>query len=740
MEPYQVDLTNCDREPIHIPGKIQAHGFLVAVDYETFIISYISENAGNFLGKEAASFLGKPIETLESSFKSDASQNELKDLLKLLKNGKNAESVNPYQISINQIIYNLIFSFSDTQLILEFEPAASDLDSDFQKTIGKSVSEILSGKNLSSLLNNAAAEIKNIIQYDRVMIYRFNEDGHGRVVAEVKNDDLEPFLDLYYPSTDIPKQARDLYKINLTRIIADVNSISSPIITFQDQDTVLDLTHSALRAVSPIHIQYLKNMGVASSFSISLMAKDELWGLVACHNYSPRFINYKARDAAKLIGQILSSALEYRQDEEDTQLLRTLDVAAAELSKQIKTDDNLVDALTAHQITLKNLTNAEGAVLILNNKISQVGKTPDNEQIKEITNWLKTHVQDAVYYTNRLPELFLPAKKYSNLASGMLACVISKELNEWLIWFKPEQIKSITWAGNPDKTVEQNENGLMQLSPRKSFEAWTEIVKNTSEKWSTKEVSVVMKIREEILDAVNRKANEIRILNDRLQLAYDELDTFTYTISHDLRTPLSAIKSYSELLVTTNKSLDDSAKKILDRIVSGADKMNFLIKEILNYSRVGRTDFEPEQINMQALLTDIKQEVIAALQPHDLELSFGDLPDILGDKIMIGQVFTNLLNNAVKYSSHANPAKVRVEGVVEQNEVIYTVTDNGVGIDINYYSRVFELFKRMDNVKDFEGTGVGLAIVKRIMEKHQGRIWFESSLNIGTVFYLGFKI
>ncbi|RYE33441.1 MAG: GAF domain-containing protein [Sphingobacteriaceae bacterium] len=738
MESYQVDLTNCDKEPIHIPGKVQTHGFLVAVDYETLIISFISENAISFVGKEAASFLGKPIETLENSFNADPAQSELKNLLKLLKNGKNTESVNPFQISINQKTYNLIVSVSDKQLILEFEPAASDLNSDIQKTIGKSVSGILSGKNLSSLLNNAAAEIKNIIQYDRVMIYKFNEDGHGRVVAEVKNDDLEPFLDLYYPATDIPKQARELYKINLTRIIADINSTSAPIIT-QNQNTALDLTHSVLRAVSPVHIQYLKNMGVASSFSISLMAKDELWGLVACHNYSPRFINYKARDAAKLIGQILSSALEYRQEEEDTEILRTLDQAAAEISKHIKEEDNLVHALTGNEITLKNLTNATGAVAILNNEIIRVGNTPDDEQIKELLIWLKAHLQDTVYYTNRLPELFLPAKKYSNMASGILACVISKELNEWLIWFKPEQIESITWAGNPQKTIEDNGDGLMQLSPRKSFDAWTEIVKNTSEKWSTKEVSVVIKVREEILDAINRKANEIRVLNDRLQLAYNELDTFTYTISHDLRTPLSAIKSYSELLVTTNKSLDDNAKKILDRIVAGADKMNFLIKEILNYSRVGRTDFELEQINMQALLTDIKQEVTAALQPQNLELTFGDLPNILGDKVMIGQVFTNLLNNAIKYSSQANPAKVKVEGVIKHNEIIYSVADNGVGIDINYYNRVFELFKRMDNVKEFEGTGVGLAIVKRIIEKHQARIWFESTLNVGTIFYLGFK-
>ncbi|RYE33048.1 MAG: GAF domain-containing protein, partial [Sphingobacteriaceae bacterium] len=661
------------------------------------------------------------------------------NLLNLLKHGKNTDTISPYVISIHQQNFNLILATSGKNLLLEFEPADSDLNFDVQRTIGKSVSGILAGKNLQSLLNNAAAEVQKVICYDRVMIYKFDEEGHGRVVSEVKKEELEPFLDLYYPASDIPKQARELYKINLTRIVADVNVPDSAIITFQNEEAPLDLSHSALRAVSPIHIQYLKNMGVASSFSISLMAKGELWGLVACHNYTPRFINYKARDAAKLIGQILSSALEYRQEEEDTETLHMLEAAAAELSKQIKSEENIADALTGKATTILQLTQASGAVLVFNHTVSRVGVTPDDEQIKEIIAWLKANQQDTIYYTNHFPQVFLPAKKYSNIASGILACIISKEMDEWMIWFKPEKIESITWAGKPEKLVEQQENGLMQLSPRKSFDAWTEIVKNTSEKWGIKEVSLVVKIREELMDTINRKANEIRLLNDRLRLAYDELDTFTYTISHDLRTPLSAVKSYSELLLATNKSLDDGAKKILDRVVAGADKMNFLIKEILHYARVGRSDIEPARIDMQALLEELKLEVTSALKPPNLELTFGDLPDILGDKVMIGQVFTNLLNNAVKYSSKSNPSRVKIEGVVNKNEIIYSVTDNGIGIDINFYNRVFELFKRMDNVQDVEGTGVGLAIVKRIVEKHQARIWFESELNIGTVFYIGFR-
>jgi len=738
MNNYQVDLTNCDKEPIHIPGKVQSHGFLVAVDAKTFDITYISQNIAEFIDGDAKNWLGKNIKDLEPVLLPNAPTTQLSQLLNLGAGNKNFDSVNPFNVELNGEAYYIVLTPSGSNIILEFEPTDSDLSLDVQKAIGRSVSEILTGKNLTAILKNAAKEIKKIIQYDRVMIYRFNEDEHGEVVAEVKNDDLEPFMGLHYPASDIPKQARQLYKLNLTRIIADVNTDASPIITFEEGQP-LDLTHSVLRAVSPIHIQYLKNMGVGSSFSISLMAHGELWGLVACHNYSPRFINYKAREAAKLVGQILSSALEYRQDEEDTEQLNILNAAAGEISTRLKTDITIAEALTKGKTTVKDITMSAGVAVILDGAITTIGQTPDQEQIKEVAIWLQSNMADSIYYTHRFPEIFGPAKAYSENASGILACALSKDLSELIIWFKPEQITSISWAGNPEKPAEPCEDGIMQLSPRKSFETWEQIVKNTSSRWTNEEVTTVVKIREEVIYAVNRRANEIKLLNERLQLAYEELDTFSYTISHDLRTPLSSVKSYSEFLLATNKSLDDQAKSILGKIVGGADKMNMLIKEILNYSRVGRADIAFDKIAMTAMVSEITKEVISALKSENLQLKIGDTPNIYGDRTMIMQVFTNLINNAVKYSSKSNPSIVEISGKVDGQETVYSISDNGVGIDVNYFSRVFELFKRMDNVQDYEGTGVGLAIVKRIIEKHQARIWFESKLGVGTIFYISFK-
>ena len=735
MTKFSVDLNNCDKEPIHIPGKIQSHGFLVAVDKNNLSITYISENAGDFLAEEAKSLLNKQLSVLNQFIKQQDPAFNIEELLKLGIIRKSFDAISPHPVEINGLSFYLIISSSESDWLLEFEPVT--LQFDIQRSIGRSASSMLQGKSISALLKGAAQEVKKLINYDRIMIYKFLEDGHGEVVAEEKEADLEPFFGLHYPASDIPKQARALYKLNLTRLIADVNITDSPILTFKENEA-LDLTNGGLRAVSPIHIQYLKNMGVHSSFSISLIAHGELWGLIACHNYSPKFIDYKAREGAKLIGQILSSALEYRQEEEDATVIEQFKSTANVLLEHLNRDKYLIEAVTSHKRTILDATKASGVAIIFENELKTIGNVPSEDEIRELVEWLQTNNDESIYYTHRLPEIHSPAKKYKSIAAGILSCILNKEMGEMIIWFKPEIITTVNWAGNPEKAVVSSENGLLSLSPRKSFETWSQVVNNTSEKWMAEEIASVLRIREIIITDINKKANEIRLLNEKLQAAYEELDTFSYTVSHDLRTPLTSIKTYAELMLK-NKSIDENGQKMLSRILIGADKMNFLIKEILNLARVGRSEINFETVDITSLLKEIKSEVWSAFKAERTELFLGQLPNIKGDKTMIAQVFTNLIGNAVKYSAMVDKPKVEVSAYIDGGETIYAVKDNGIGIDNRYYDRVFELFKRMDNVKEIEGTGVGLAIVKRVVEKHNGRVWFESKLNVGSTFFVAFK-
>jgi chemotaxis family two-component system sensor kinase Cph1 len=736
---FTVDLSNCDSEPIHIPGQIQSHGFLIAVDANC-IIRFHSENITEFLPGLPPDLLGRPIRDIEPLIGANEPPDFINQLLSFGRGNKSFDQTNPFNTDIQGKPYFLIINVSGPLYLLEFEPTVSDLKSDLQRMIGRSISVMLADKDLNNLLKNTAQQVKDIIGYDRVMVYRFADDGHGEVIAESKNENLESWLGLHYPASDIPQQARELYKQNLTRLIADVHTTPSKIISTKQlsEDNPLDLTHSQIRAVSPIHIQYLKNMGVASSFSISLIYKKELWGLIACHNYTPRYIDYKARDSAKLIGQILSSALEFRQDEANQLFQDRFKSVVDTLSKNMLKNNSIEDALTLPDVNIMHATNATGAAFIYENNIIKIGKTPDDEQLQDIISWVKTNVHETIYYSHEFPYVHPQADAYKKVASGLMVLTLSAELSEYILWFKPERLENITWAGDPNKPVEQSANGSMQISPRHSFDAWSQEVSGKSEVWLDEEIKSVARLRAEVTYAINQKAGAIRMLNERLKQAYEELDTFSFTISHDLKNPLSTIKGYAQML-TKNASLEPRTRDVLSKIDGKVDKMNAMINEVLEYSRIGRLELKPVEVEVASIIHEHIKDLKLVYNADHLKVNIGNTPPVQGDPTMISQVFANLLSNAIKYSLPSGQPEIYINAKDNEHEIVYTVRDNGVGIDIKQLPRVFELFKRMDNVQDIEGTGVGLAIVKRIVEKHNGKIWVDSKLGEGSTFYVAFK-
>jgi chemotaxis family two-component system sensor kinase Cph1 len=732
-----IDLSNCDREPIHIPGKIQGHGFLLAISQE-LKITYCSENVAAYASITAEALLGEHVYFLETAILQKI-DGFIEKLIAIANTKDGFLPVNPYPVDLGGKDFNLIISASGNQYLLEFEPSESDLDTDLQQVMGSMLSEIMADGKLSRLLDRTALQIQKVIGYDRVMIYKFHDDGHGEVVAEVKNEELTPWLGLHYPASDIPQQARELYRLNLVRLIADVATATSDILTYRELNEVpLDLTHSSLRAVSPIHIQYLKNMDVASSFSISLIHQGELWGLVACHNYTPRFIHYKQREAAKLIGQVLSSSLSFRQSEEDQHKNNKLKAATDELTRHLSRYNNIEDALFQHKVTLLHAVESGGAVLAYDNKLYHGGKTPDDTFLNGLISWLQDNMKEIMYGTNRLPDEYPPALPYKAIASGVLVCQLSRELKEYLIWFRPEADTTITWAGNPNKPVEISENGFAHLSPRKSFETWIQQVEFSSLPWKNEDYRSALQLKEEVSFAISRKATETRILNDKLKAAYDELDAFSYTISHDLKNPLTAIKSYSQLL-KRNSRLEPRDQKMVEGILTRAGRMQSMIKEVLHYSKAGQIKANLRLVDMAVLLSELKEELLVAYQDLTLTISIGATPPIFGDETMIHQVFSNLLGNAIKYSSKNKCALIEVSGELCENQICYRITDNGIGIKLKDIDKIFDLFKRSAEVDDYEGTGVGLAIVKKIMEKHKGRIWVQSEPGTGSTFHVAFQ-
>jgi len=733
MSEFQIDLSNCDKEPIHIPGAIQSHGFLLVIDQQ-MKIRFQSEGLNNFIPDVNPNLLDQFIEVLEPKLGLEPGF-----IAQLIKIGKqnNFENINPYTVNLGDGHYYLIISISADYYMLEFEPVAADSEPNLQNMVGSSVSEMLADKNLKVLLDNSAKQVKKIINYDRVMIYRFASDGHGEVVAEAKNDDLDPWVGLHYPAADIPKQARELYKLNLTRLIADVDAVPFKITADSAKRPPLDLTYSQLRAVSPIHIQYLKNMGVASSFSISLIYKGELWGLIACHNYTTKFISYKSRTYAQLIGQILSSALEFRQDEENEFINKSFSTSLEKITKLLQENEFVEDALTQGRTMILSLTHAEGVVVNYNQKQTKIGRLPTDDQLRRLLEWAKDTIIDSIYYTDNLSAVYPPAADFIDVGSGILICTLSRELREFMIWFKPEKLQMVKWAGDPQKPVEFDPKGLSVISPRNSFAVWTQEVTGKSESWMQEEINSVIKLRDEIIYVVNQKAGALRLLNERLKDAYAELDTFSYTISHDLKNPLAVIKSYTQL-AKKDKNISPLTQNFLSRVEDKANRMTDMISEILEYSRIGRIELEFQPVYTGQLIDDLIKDLTFVYKDLDLEFIVGDTPEISGDPTMLSQVFANLISNAVKYSQHAKPAQVRISGKSTAKETTYAISDNGMGIAAHDIPKIFELFNRLDSAKDIEGSGVGLAIVSRIIAKHNGRITVESELGKGSTFTIVF--
>ena len=727
-----VDLSNCDREPIHIPGFIQSHGCLLVLQAADGHIISCSANIETFFALTPAQVLGKPLQQILSTEQGDL----IRNVLLIGSSGPGFDALNPVSCRINHQSFDLIISQLSEKILLEFEVRpASAHPITIQPVMTQALARIQSVHSTQELLEQVAEFVKRISGYDRVMIYKFHADQHGEVVTEAKNESLDSLLHLHYPASDIPQQARHLYKLNLVRIIADAGSTPVPILGLENQPP-LDLTHSVLRAVSPIHIEYLKNMGVVSSFSISLMYQEELWGLIACHNYSLKpILAFTARTACRFIGQLFSASLEYRMNEDMKSEISSYAAAARKLYDQMDNEAGVALALTAQKTNLLSVNQSQGAAIFYDNQWTTVGNTPPAEQLNAFQSWLKSGVIDSVFFTHRAADIAGKGLDAAN-ASGVLAISLADQWNELIIWFKPEYRQTIAWAGNPEKPVEINLQGERKISPRKSFEAWMEEVRHTSTPWTAAELESAAILKNYIVQVIFKKANEVRVLNDRLRKAYQELDTFSYTISHDLRVPLSSIKNYTELFLEEfQNSVPPNGIFLLNNVLRRVEQMEQLIHDVLAYTKISRAGTVFDRVWMTPLLTDMREELLDSAKNRNLKIVLHETPDVSGDKTMIRQLFQNLIGNAVKYSTNREYPVVSIRAAGDlKGFVVYEITDNGIGFDMEHSERIFELFHRNENARTMDGTGVGLAIVKRIVEKNGGSIWVESSPGKGSTF------
>ncbi|KAA1249458.1 SpoIIE family protein phosphatase [Mycobacterium simiae] len=506
-----IDLDNCDREPIHIPGSIQPRGVLAVVRERDFEVRQVSANIADQLGRSVDAVLNRHLSVLIGA-----------DQAARVEQAASSFSDPAHHIRLDCAIevrgepcaFDAILSRASAGVLLvEFESASDvrpfSLPNPYQE-VRSSLEELNRATTLTELYETAVRAVRDLTGFDRVMVYRYDEDYNGEVVAESKRADLNSFLGLHYPASDIPAQARALYEKNWLRLISDVDYTPAPLVPAVDSatGTPLDLTYATLRSVSPIHIEYLRNMGVRASMSISLLRHDRLWGLIACHHHAgPHLPSVATRTAAELLGSTLS--LRFVDRLEDDQLRKRLAAQAvlAKLTVAMLDDGEPLAAALLGASHLLDLVPADGVVVNVQGDYRVRGSVPSPQVVSAVAAWARGAAEEIAStecLSRELPELDLDPQ----LAAGVL--MLNLPDGQYAGWFRREVLRSVDWGGDPhNKAIAVREGSAgnqIRMSPRKSFDRWREIVRHRSHPWTPSNTECAAALRRLLVESLYRRA------------------------------------------------------------------------------------------------------------------------------------------------------------------------------------------------------------------------------------------
>jgi light-regulated signal transduction histidine kinase (bacteriophytochrome) len=708
---FAVTLENCAREPIHIPGSVQPHGILLAVSDSNGIITHASATAGLFTS--GPSPVGKRLEDVLAEGAFQQIQRGLREC---------QHKTYPWRTAAiktaNGEAFEVLSHHVGQTLLLELEPAVAieggaEL---LQDRVAAEAARFEQANTVQELSQTAAEAVHRLSGFEKVMIYRFDEDWNGDVLAEVGPAEMESYLGLRFPASDIPPQARELYRINPVRLIADVDYAPSPLMAMPGFDSPLDLTYSVLRSVSPIHVEYLKNMRVGASMSISIIREGKLWGLIACHHRTARFIPHPLRSAcvvlARLAGHLLS-AIEARRERDYAGEVRAMQTR---LLRRVVDQDDLMAALSASTEDLLGMVDADGAAICLEGEYKLLGATPDSKDIAQITEWLSAR-QTPVFHTDWLAGELAEAERFENGACGLLALNLSTVYRSYVIWFRSELVRTVNWAGNPEKAVEERK-GETRLHPRKSFSLWQEQVGKRSRPWRKAELDAADALRQALLDTLLRKAEES---------AARAKDQFLAVLSHELRTPLSPVLTVASAL-EADQRLPKDAQEMMRIIQRNIELETRLIDDLLDLTRIskGKLVLNMETVDLHSLIERTEEVCEADLDAKGIKVNFtlaADAHHVHGDSARLQQVLWNILKNAIKFTPPGGTIDIESRNR-NGGLVVVEITDNGVGIDPQVLPRIFNAFEQGGRTvtSQYGGLGLGLAIARTMIELHQGKI------------------
>jgi chemotaxis family two-component system sensor kinase Cph1 len=721
----RADLSNCDLEPIHIPASIQPHGLLMVLREPDLTITQISENVGEYLDRSVERVLEQPLASLLSA-------PEFEKIRDAVTNGQ-WEKVNPLRLEVGGKLLDGIIHRHAGALILELESTSAAARSEStQHSLRPALISLQFARTLQALCDTVVGEVRQLTGFERVMLYRFHATGEGSVDSESKQPFLEPYLHLHYPASDIPQQARELYLKNWLRIIPDARYVPVPIVPTLRPDTraPLDLSLSVLRSISPVHLEYMANMGVRASMSISLIVRDRLWGLISCVNHTaPRPVAFELRSVCEVLGRLASLQIA-AVEEQEAELARVSRCdTRAELAKALRVGQVLEGVLESPDECLR-IVNAEGAAVLRGSDSQRCGITPSLAQIGALTDWLDMRDDTNPFSTPSLSSLYPGGGDIVDVASGILTFALPGTPRRRIIWFRPEILKKVNWGGDPRKTAETDRS--MRVHPRRSFELWKEEVRFHSAAWTAPDLEAAEHLRR---DAVEIDLERQVVREQRAVRARDDL---VAVVSHDLRNPLGVIQMQAAILLqTVGSGTEDFSRRIqtsTEHIQRAVRRMNTLIRDLLDLAKLEAGRFTLQCSRCQ--MNDLAEESLLILRPLAEAKRITLTSDLRADAVhadrdRIFQVLSNLVGNAIKFTPERGSISVRAE--TDDTEVRVTVSDTGPGIPSDQIANVFDRYWQARR-SDQEGSGLGLFIAKGIVEAHGGRIWTEAHAGTGATF------
>jgi two-component system, chemotaxis family, sensor kinase Cph1 len=520
----QADLTNCERELIHLAGSVQPHGVLLVLREPDFVVVQATANAGLLFGSSTTALLGSALSTLGGDLDSrvrrladsDALDTPLPLQCHVARDGRRCE------------LEGVVHRHPGGGVVVELEPIEALLgevttvdahdDSLLLEQLSQAVQRFSNASTIGVLADATVKVFRDITGYDRVMAYKFDPDGHGKIIAEARDPRLDSLLGHRYPASDIPQRARELYLRNRVRVLVDAHYVPVPLVPARlpltGQDLDMSLCH--LRSMSPLHTQYLKNMGVTATLVASLVREGRLWGLVAAHHYAPRKLRFAVRAATEMLAEVVATRIAAIENYAHAQVAILVRRLEQRLIEATSTEGDWRFALFRNPRTLLQPLEASGAALFHDGEILTSGEVPSTPELRSLLQWIDATCADAPFASSSVARANPALDSLTPLASGVLAVKLSTTRPDYLVWFRKEQLETVTWAGDPAKQMLNNDP--LELSPRRSFAAWSELVRGTALAWTGAEVALARAIGTALVDII-LQVHAVRLLIAEHQIA-----------------------------------------------------------------------------------------------------------------------------------------------------------------------------------------------------------------------------